>query len=159
MQGAPWEEGVCLYGCWGWAEDKLEKRCAQHLKLEPVQAESEKWKKYIKHLLYFIYLISESRIAIILQKSNCLYAAYYCWTICLLIILITFEVTGGVPLFNLLIWACPCRKRLYSLFLSSLSFSYERNKFRVMSLKLPSHSATCFQWHVWIWLNSLTYNI
>lgn len=40
-----------------------------------------------------------------------------CW-------LITFEVVGSLTLFNLLIWACCWRNRLYSLFLSSLSFSW-----------------------------------
>lgn len=69
---------------------------------------------------------------------------------------ITFEVKGVVPLLNLTIWAFSCRKRLYSFFLSSLSFSCERNPVRVMCLKQPSHSdrapATSLQCCVWIWL-------
>lgn len=40
-----------------------------------------------------------------------------CW-------LSTSEVVGSLTLFNLLIWACCWRNRLYSLFLSSLNFSW-----------------------------------
>lgn len=50
---------------------------------------------------------------------------------------ITLAVISEVPLFNFLIWACSFKKRLYSLFLSSLSFSCKKKKKLGTSPKQP----------------------